>query len=168
MKETFNMTTTIKKNGRHFAVVSSYSSDIPLPVRSTANSAGYDFFAPEDIIIPPSFSLDPIGFDKPTLVKTGIKAYMNKDEVLYLFNRSSNPSKRGLILANSTGVVDSDYVDNPDNEGEIGFLFYNVSGAPVTIKKSEKIGQGVFTKFLITDDDNTNTTRTGGFGSTGS
>lgn len=166
------MNKNIKENGRHFAVVSSYPSTLPLPIRSTANSAGYDFFAPEDITIPPSIVLNlndrPISkTSKPTLVKTGIKAYMNKDEVLYLFNRSSNPSKRGLILANSTGVVDSDYVDNPDNKGEIGFLFYNVSGKPVTIKKGEKIGQGVFQKFLITDDDNTNTTRTGGFGSTG-
>lgn len=161
-----------KEEGRRFAVVSSYPSTLPLPVRSTANSAGYDFFAPEDITIPSILLFNPndkaiIGFGKPTLVKTGVKAYMNKDEVLYLFNRSSNPSKKGLILANGTGVVDSDYVDNPDNEGEIGFLFYNITRHDITIKKGEKIGQGVFQKFLIADGDEAEGDRSGGFGSTG-
>ena len=104
---------------------------------------------------------------KPTLIKTGIKAYMQEDEVLYIYNRSSNPMKKGLVMANSVGVIDSDYFENPDNDGHIMFAFYNFYPFDVTIKKGDKIGQGIFEKFLITDDDCTEGERTGGFGSTG-
>ena len=62
--------------------------------------------------------------------------------------------------------MDCDYVDNPDNEGEIGFLFYNLSNEPVIIEKGDKLGQGIFQKYYITDDDKTEVVRTGGFGST--
>ena len=102
----------------------------------------------------------------PTLVKTGIKAYMQDDEVLYLYNRSSNPKKKGLILANSVGVVDKDYYGNPDNDGHIMFAFYNIKEEDITIKKGEAIGQAIFQKYLTTDDDNAQGTRMGGFGST--
>ena len=95
--------------------------DINLPVRKTKYAAGYDFEAAEDTIIP-SFKRG----DKPTLIKTGIKAYMQDDEVLILANRSSNPGKKGLILANSVGIVDKDYYGNPDNDGHIMFAFYNI------------------------------------------
>ena len=88
------------------------NSNINLPVRSTKNSAGYDVEAAEDCVIP-AFKPG----QKPTLVKTGIKAYMESDEVLILANRSSNPGKKGLILANSIGVVDADYYGNADNDG---------------------------------------------------
>lgn len=135
--------------------------NINLPVRKTARSAGYDIEAAEDIVVP-KFSLGV----KPTLVPTGLKAYMGADEVLYLYNRSSNPKKKGLILANSVGVVDSDYYGNPDNDGHIMFAFYNIKDEDITIKKGEAIGQGVFSKYLITDDDNASGERTGGFGST--
>jgi dUTP pyrophosphatase len=84
-----------------------------------------------------------------------------------LYNRSSNPKKLGLVLANGVGVVDSDYYNNPSNEGEIGFLFYNTSSDTVIIKKGSKIGQGVFHKYLITDGDNAGGIREGGYGSTG-
>ena len=94
---------------------------INLPKRTTKNSAGYDIEAAEDCIIP-AFKLG----QKPTLVKTGLKAYMKSDEVLILANRSSNPGKKGLILANSIGVVDSDYYGNKDNDGHIMFAFYNI------------------------------------------
>ena len=135
--------------------------EIHLPVRKTKYSAGYDIEAAEDIVIP--------SFKKgiaPTLIPTGIKAYMEDDEVLYLYNRSSNPKKKGLILANSVGVVDSDYYGNPDNDGHIMFAFFNVKEEDITIKKGEAIGQGVFSKYLVTDDDVSGGERTGGFGST--
>lgn len=135
--------------------------NINLPIRKTASSAGYDFEAAEDIIIEP-FKPG----DAPTLVSTGIKAYMMNDEVLYLYNRSSNPKKKGLILANSVGVIDADYYGNPDNDGHIMFAFYNNRNEAVEIKKGDAIGQGVFAKFLISDDDSATGTRTGGFGST--
>ena len=122
---------------------------INLPIRKTKYSAGYDVEAAEDTVIP--------SFKKgmaPTLVKTGIKAYMQDDEVLMLYNRSSNPKKKGLILANSVGVVDKDYYGNEDNDGHIMFAFYNIKEEDITIKKGEAIGQAVFQKYFVTDDDN--------------
>ena len=93
---------------------------------------------------------------------------MQPDEVLLLFNRSSNPSKFGLIQANSVGVIDSDYYNNPDNEGEIGIEFYNMGTQPVIIKKGQKVCQGIFMKYLKTNDDNRlKEMRNGGYGSTG-
>ena len=100
------------------------------------------------------------------LVKTGIKAYMLEDEVLILANRSSNPGKKGLILANSIGVVDSDYYGNPDNDGHIMFAFFNIKDEDVEIKKGDAIGQGIFQKFLTVDNDLAKGERIGGFGST--
>ena len=137
------------------------NSVINLPVRSTKNSAGYDIEAAEDVIIP-SFKPG----QKPVLVKTGLKAYMQSDEVLILANRSSNPGKKGLILANSIGVVDSDYYGNPDNDGHIMFAFFNFKDEDIQIKKGDRIGQGMFQKYLVTDNDIAGGERTGGFGST--
>lgn len=131
---------------------------VKLPKRSTAKSAGYDFFVIEDIVCKAH---------EITLVKTGIKAYMEDDDVLLLFNRSSNPKKKGLIVPNGVGVIDADYVDNPDNEGEIGGLFYNMLDEDVVLKAGDKMMQGIFVKYGITDDDDATGSRTGGFGSTG-
>lgn len=174
---------------RGFEVVerlSDIKDKIMLPKRSTSKSAGYDFYAIEDVTVEPvvfmvakswvssiierlkyngTFNTEPEKI-LPTLVKTGIKAYMEDDEVLMLYNRSSNPKKMGLILANSVGVVDCDYYGNIDNDGEIGFLFYNIFPLPVKFKSGDKIGQGVFTKFLRTDGDSVTTERVGGYGST--
>ena len=134
---------------------------INLPIRKTKYSAGYDIEAAEDIIIP-SFKK---GMN-PTLVKTGLKVYMQDDEVVLLYNRSSNPKKKGLIVANSVGVIDKDYYGNPDNDGHIMFAFYNIKEEDVEIKKGEAIGQAIFQKYLMTDDDNAEGERVGGFGST--
>ena len=135
--------------------------EINLPIRKTKYSAGYDIEAAEDCVIP-AF----VPGQKPTLVKTGLKAYMEDDEMLLLYNRSSNPKKKGLILANSVGVVDKDYYGNPDNDGHIMFAFFNIKDEDITIKKGEAIGQGVFSKYLVTDGDVALGERTGGFGST--
>lgn len=104
----------------------------------------------------------------PTLVHTGIKAYMQDDEVLKLYNRSSNPGKLGLVLANGVGVVDSDYYGNESNDGEIMFAFYNFLPWVVKIKRGDKLGQGVFEKYYKADEDTTSkeVNRQGGFGST--
>lgn len=134
---------------------------INLPIRKTKYSAGYDVEAAEYTVIP--------SFKKgmaPTLIKTGIKAYMQDDEMLALYNRSSNPKKKGLILANSVGIIDKDYYGNEDNDGHIMFAFYNIKEEDVTIKKGECIGQAIFQKYLLTDDDNAEGIREGGFGST--
>lgn len=134
---------------------------IHLPIRKTKYSAGYDIEAAEDIVIP-SFKK---GMN-PTLVKTGLKAYMQEDEVLLLYNRSSNPKKKGLIMANSVGVIDKDYYGNPDNDGHFMFAFYNSKEEDIMIKKGEAIGQAIFQKYLITDNDTAQGERVGGFGST--
>ncbi len=134
---------------------------INLPVRKTKFSAGYDIEAAEDVTVP-SFKK---GMN-PTLISTGLKAYMEDDEVLMLYNRSSNPKKKGLVLSNSVGVIDKDYYGNVDNDGHIMFAFYNIKDEDVTIKKGEAIGQGIFQKYLVTDDDNAEGERKGGFGST--
>lgn len=150
--------------GRNFEKVSQAKNySFKLPERSTKNSAGYDFYAPENVIIKHS---DVLSNPEPFCIKTKVKVKMEDDECLMMYPRSSWPSKLGLVMANSVGIIDSDYYDNPDNEGEIGFLVYNL-GPTLCIHKGDKIGQGIFTKFLKTDDDNASGSRSGGFGSTG-
>ena len=144
---------------RGFEVAKGFENkQINLPVRKTKFSAGYDVEAEEDCIIP-SFKKGM----KPTLVKTGIKAYMQEDEVLILANRSSKTKKKGLVLANSIGVIDCDYYGNPDNDGHIMFAFFNIKDEDIEIKKGDTIGQAIFQKFLVTDDDSAEGTRVGRF-----
>ena len=69
-------------------------------------------------------------------------------------------------MANSVGVIDKDYYENPDNDGHIMFAFYNIKEEDIIIKKGEAIGQAIFQKYLITDDDVAEGKRMGGFGST--
>ena len=135
--------------------------DIHIPVRKTKNSAGYDIEAAEDCVVP-AFKPG----QKPTLVKTGLKAYCMDDEFYMLCNRSSNPGKRGLVMANSVGIIDADYYENPDNDGHFMFAFYNFFDHDVEIKKGDAIGQAIFMKYLTTDTDNAEGKRIGGFGST--
>lgn len=141
--------------------------DARIPEYATSGSAAADFFCAEKVQIPPAKIVDGKLVVKPTLVHTGIKAFMEDNEVLHLYNRSSGP-KRGLVLANSVGVVDSDYYSNEGNDGEIMFAFYNFSGEPLTIEVGDRIGQGEFSilskpEDAIVKDDK----RSGGFGSTG-
>jgi dUTP pyrophosphatase len=169
---------------RGFEVAKGFKK-INLPERATKNAAGYDFEAAEDITIYPIWNIVPkflgglltqraVGEEeekailKPTLVPTGVKAYMGPTEGLFLYNRSSNPLKKFLLLGNGVGVVDSDYYNNPDNDGHIMFQFINFGLFPIKIKKGERIGQGVFQPFLKTTDDLENgSERKGGHGSTG-
>ena len=147
---------------RGFEIAKGYENKgINLPVRKTANSAGYDVEAAEDTIIP-AFKPG----QKPTLVKTGLKAYCEPDEFYMLCNRSSNPGKRGLVMANSVGIIDSDYYENEDNDGHFMFAFYNFFDHDIEIKKRDVIGQAIFMKYLKVDVDNATGTRKGGFGST--
>ena len=146
---------------RGFEIAKGYEDkNIKIPVRKTAKSAGYDIEAAEDIIIP-KFSLG----TKPTLIPTGLKAYCGDDECFLLLNRSSGP-KKGFILANSVGLIDSDYYGNEDNDGHFYFAYFNCSDEDIYVKKGDVIGQVVFTKYLTVDNDNATGIRTGGFGST--
>ena len=178
----------------NFEKISKYENDldIKLPERATINSAGYDFCAAEDIEIP-SFHLlmgglkrmannderlpwdDPYTLDdvatmtkgyRPTLVPTGIKAKMPADHFLQLSVRSSGPLKHWIILANGVGIIDADYYNNSDNEGEIFFQVYNMSPFPIQLKKGDGIGQGIISPYFITEDDKASGKRVGGFGST--
>lgn len=161
---------------RGFEITTAYQAKgINLPIRATKNAAGYDFEAAEDIVIPAIWKQVIQHFTKgaeasekilkPVLVPTGIKACMGEDEYLQLANRSSNPLKRFITLSNGIGVIDSDYYNNPDNEGHIMFQFSNFGLTDVKIKKGERIGQGIFLPFLKADNDRAETLRTGGFGS---
>lgn len=136
------------------------NNNFSLPVKGSKKAAGYDFFNPEEVTIQPK---------EIKYVKTGIKAMFPDNIVLLLFNRSSNPKKKNLILINGVGVVDADYYNNEDNEGEIAFAFYNISTIPVTIQKGEKLGQGMFTEYKDVSNYNSENVneRKGGFGSTG-
>lgn len=147
---------------RGFEVAKGFeNSNINLPVRKTKYSAGYDVEAAEDCVIKPyKFG------DKPTLVKTGLKAYMAEDEYLMLCNRSSNPFKKGLVLANSVGIIDADYYGNPDNDGAFMYAFYNFFDKDIEIKKGDIIGQAIFQKYYTVDQDCAEGQRMGGFGST--
>lgn len=147
---------------RGFEVAKGFENEgINMPVRKTKFSAGYDIEAAEDCVIP-AFKLG----QKPTLVKTGLKAYMQEDEYLMLCNRSSNPFKKGLVLANSIGIIDADYYGNPDNDGAFMYAFYNMFDKDVEIKKGDVIGQAIFKKYEIIDGDIAEGERVGGFGST--
>lgn len=172
-----------------FEVVSKYAdAGINLPVRKTKASAGYDFQVAEDTVIPsyqkliydlvdyadPSYqrTLEEVATitkttkAKPVLVPTGIKCEMPENMYLELSVRSSCPLKHWLILANGVGIIDADYYNNPDNEGHIFFQVINLSPFDIVLKKGDTIGQGIFKKYYLTDDDTVTTTRLGGFGST--
>ena len=147
---------------RGFEIIEEYKDkDINLPERKTKYSAGYDVESAIDITIPvykPG--------TKPTLIPTGLKAYCNNDEYYIVANRSSNPIKRHLVMSNGIGIIDADYYNNSSNEGHIQFMFYNFNNEDIIIHKHEIIGQVIFSKYLITDNDNATGTRKGGFGST--
>ena len=164
-------------------------ADFNLPVRKTKNSAGYDFEVAEDICIPTwtsqllalakmtpqpkePYSLEEMAAltkqtkAKPTLVSTGVKCHLEEGYYLELSVRSSTPLKYWIILANSVGIIDADYCDNPDNEGEIFFQVINMSPFDIYLKKGDIIGQGIIKKYEVTDDDKAEGLRQGGFGST--
>ena len=146
---------------RGFEVAKGYEDkNINLPVRKTKYSAGYDVEAAEDIVIP-MFTPG----CKPTLIPTGLKAYCQPDECYLLLNRSSGP-KKGFLMANSVGLIDYDYYENPNNDGHFYFAYFNCSDHDIVVKKGDVIGQVIFQKYLVCDNDNATGTRYGGFGST--
>ena len=133
--------------------------DINTPVRADERSAGYDFFCPIDVMLHPGQKM---------LVFTDVKAYMESDEVLQLYPRSSMGIKKGLMLSNTVGVIDSSYYENEGNDGNIGLPLLNTSGKGLQIKAGERIAQGIFIKYLTADQDNVlSETRKGGMGSSG-
>ena len=140
----------IVKNRKH-------TENIILPTRADKGSAGYDFYAPKDYICQPH---------KVTKIWTDVKAYMLPNEVLLLDVRSSMGGR--FHLANTIGIIDSTYYNNPTNEGNIGVFLVNDTDEPIEIKSGNRIAQGVFLNYLTVDYDTPlNDARMGGFGSSG-
>jgi dUTP pyrophosphatase len=132
--------------------------EFALPKRGTKYSAGYDLAVIETTIIKPG---------QIVFAKTGLKAYMNEDEVLFLYPRSSLARKKGLMLSNSVGVVDCDYYSNIDNDGHIMISLYNFTNHSVTVNQGEKVAQGIFQQYLtVSNEQLIDSERIGGFGST--
>lgn len=174
------------KKIRGFEIVTKYKDkELSLPIRATSGSAGYDIAAAENITIPSiwnvlskneglqAMEVDTVveenkDYLKSRLVPTGIKAYMPENEYLMLVNRSSNPLKNNLSLPNGIGIIDSDYYNNPNNEGEIFVQLINYGLEDYTIEKGDRIAQGIFTPYYTVDQESDNLgNRVGGFGSSG-
>lgn len=132
---------------------------IKLPVRATSGSSGYDFFTPF------YFSLAP---DESVLIPTGIKVDIEEGWWLMLIPRSSVGTKKGFMIANTIGDIDSDYYNNEDNEGHIFAKIYNTGSTDTvgSIDAGEAFMQGVFLPYGITRDDEAKAKRVGGIGST--
>lgn len=131
--------------------------DIRIPARGTKHSACYDIYSPVAITIKPNS----IG-----TIWTDVCARMNDDEVLMIYPRSSM-GKIPVMIANTTGVVDSDYYGNQSNGGNILVSLYNMSDDCFIVRPGDRIAQAMFIKYLESDNGNTDTERTGGWGSTG-
>ena len=149
----------IKSKLRGFEKVSGYDNAI-IPTRKTAKSSGYDIhiYTATPVTIKPK---------ETKMFTTGIKAYMTYDEFLAIYIRSSIGIKKHLMLNNSVGVIDADFYNNKENEGNIAIALYNYGDEPITLEPMERVAQGIFQKYGVVDNDNTNQTRTGGIGSTG-
>lgn len=132
--------------------------NLKTPKRATTGSAGYDFYAPFDIVLKPGETIK---------VPTGIRCKMEEDYVLMLYPRSGLGFKYRLQLNNTVGVIDSDYYYS-DNEGHIFAKITNDSneGKTLEVKCGQGFMQGIFMQYGITIDDDTKETRNGGFGST--
>ena len=133
-------------------------NEITLPKRATQNSAGYDFYLLEDLVLKPG---------EIKKVPTGIKAAMNNDEVLMIYIRSSLGFKYNLRLCNGTGIIDSDYYNNVDNAPHLLIAIENEGTNFLNLKKNDRFVQGIFIKYLPADNEKTiKETRTGGIGTT--
>lgn len=133
-----------------------------MPSRGTKQSACYDIFnnSGEDIILEPG--------ELSGAITTYVKAYMLDDEVLMAYVRSGHGFKYSVRLANSTGIIDSDYYGNTKNEGEMYVKLHNQGDKRLRIPVGEAMSQFMFQKYLITDNDEETVggEREGGFGST--
>lgn len=115
-----------------------------IPTRSTKNSAGYDFESIIDFTLKPNESL---------VVPLGIKVCMNSDEMLLIIIRSNVGFKYNVRLCNQVGVIDSDYYNNTKNEGHMFVRLKNEGNSDYVVKKGDRFCQGIFVKYLITDDE---------------
>ena len=135
-------------------------NNLSLPTRSAANSAGYDFVLPISVSIPAG---------EQVVIPTFIKAELDPDKVLEIYPRSSYGIKKGLMLANTVGVIDADYYNNEGNEGHILICLKNTSNNDVSLSVGDKFAQGVIKQFFVVEGDEYGKggTRVGGIGSSG-
>ena len=144
---------------RGFEKVSYAPEDVVLPCKKTKGSACYDIYLAQDVEVCPG--------ECTKNIPTFVKAYMPENEVLLVFIRSSVGVKRNVALVNSVGVIDNDYYNNPDNEGNVGIALHNFGREKQTFRKGDRIAQAMFVKFGVADNDNVTDVRKGGIGSTG-
>ena len=128
---------------------------IKIPERATEGSAGYDFVCPFDLTLKSGEMIK---------VPTGIRCYIENNYVLQIYPRSSLGFKYQICLANTVGIIDSDYY-NADNEGHIIVTLVNRGNKDLEIKKGDRIVQGIFTEFFKAEENDVTAKRTGGFGS---
>lgn len=131
-------------------------NNINLPKRATSKSAGYDFFAPTDIMLEPG---------QTVTVATGVRALMPDNWCLMIFPRSGLGFKFRLRLDNTVGIIDADYCNAP-NEGHIFVKITNEGEKSLCVPAGNAFAQGIFTQYFLTEDDDVTTERTGGLGST--
>ena len=132
-------------------------AEIPLPRRATRGSAGYDFTCPAEVTLAPGAQ---------AIVPTGIRVRIEPGWVLLNVPRSSLGRRHGIRLANTVGVIDSDYY-GADNEGHILVMLVNGGDHEVTLHPGERFCQGIFVPFGLAEEEAVTEGRTGGFGSTG-
>lgn len=129
-----------------------------LPHRQTRYSAGYDFQSPIDFVLHSGEIKN---------IPTGVKCQMQHNEMIMIVVRSSMGIKHNVRMTNQVGIIESDYYNNPENEGHIWISLQNHGNDDYIIKKGDRIVQGIFTKFLLVDDEEKIMKgRIGGFGST--
>ena len=144
------------KDAKDLLNLSNYDYDaIKIPTRATEGSAGYDFVCPFDLTIKPGEMIK---------VPTGIRCFIESNYVLQIYPRSSIGIKYQVCLANTVGIIDSDYY-NAKNEGHIITALVNRGDKDFVINKGDRIVQGIFVEYHTADEKEVTTKRTGGFGS---
>ncbi len=131
---------------------------VSLPQYHTKDSAGFDLSAAADVVIPAGAIAK---------VPTGLVIAAPKGHFLLIAARSSLSLKKGLTMANGIGIIDPDYAGHDD---EISIILYNFTSKPVSVKKGERLAQGVFLpagQAKWQEAKNLKQASRGGFGSTG-
>ena len=133
-----------------------YTTEELRPKRATEGSAGYDFFAPKDFIVP--------AHGLSEVIDTEVSVQLEKEYVLMCYVRSSFGFKYSTTLVNGTAIIDTDYYPNT-----IKCKLKNDSDEDLIIHKGDKIIQGIFMKYYIEDNEDKShmKIRNGGIGSTG-
>ena len=150
---------SINQFNKDFKDIDTKYEDIIIPKRSTKFSAGYDFYMPYDLTVKKN---------EVVLIPTGIKAKLNSDEFLGIYIRSSLGFKYNLRMCNQVGIIDSDYYNNPSNEGHIFVKLKNEGNNDIILKKYDRYVQGIIQKYYIVDNEKEiEDIRVGGIGSSG-